>query len=180
VTPAYLAELLKSTASAVLAEHGLDVSALPQTVTVERPRIPEHGDYASNLALQLGKKVGVNPRELAGWLAEALARAEGIAEAEVAGPGFINMRLEASAQATIVNAVIDAGNRFGNSEDLAGHKINLEFVSANPTGPIHIGGTRWPPSATRWAGCCPPRAPTWCANTISTTTAPRSTASPVR
>ena len=143
MTPADLAELLKSTASAVLAEHGLDVSALPQTVTVERPRNPEHGDYASNLALQLGKKVGANPRELAGWLAEALAQADGIAGAEVAGPGFINMRLEASAQATIVNTVLDAGTRFGNSDDLAGHKINLEFVSANPTGPIHIGGTRW-------------------------------------
>ena len=93
MTPADLAELLKSTASVVLAEHGLDVSALPQTVTVERPRNPEHGDYASNLALQLGKKVGTNPRELAGWLAEALAQADGIAGAEVAGPGFINMRL---------------------------------------------------------------------------------------
>jgi arginyl-tRNA synthetase len=143
VTPADLAELLKSTASAVLAEHGLDVSALPQTVTVERPRNPEHGDYASNLALQLGKKVGANPRELARWLAETLAQADGVAGAEVAGPGFINMRLEASAQATIVNTVLDAGTRFGHSDDLARHKINLEFVSANPTGPIHIGGTRW-------------------------------------
>jgi arginyl-tRNA synthetase len=143
VTPADLADLLKSTASAVLAEHGLAVSALPQTVTVERPRNPEHGDYASNLALQLGKKVGANPRELAGWLAEALTQADGIAEAEVAGPGFINMRLEASAQATIVNTVIDAGKSFGHSDALAGHKVNLEFVSANPTGPIHIGGTRW-------------------------------------
>jgi arginyl-tRNA synthetase len=143
VTPADLAELLKTTASAVLAEHGLDVSVLPQAVTVERPRIPEHGDYASNLALQLGKKVGANPRELAGWLAEALAQADGVASVEVAGPGFINMRLEASAQATIVNAVIDAGKSFGHSDALAGHKINLEFVSANPTGPIHIGGTRW-------------------------------------
>jgi arginyl-tRNA synthetase len=143
VTPADLAELLKATATAVLNERGLDVAALPQTVAVERPRVPEHGDYASNLALQLGKKVGANPRELAGWLAEALTKADGIAAAEVAGPGFINMRLEASAQATIVNTVIDAGTRFGHSEALAGQKINLEFVSANPTGPIHIGGTRW-------------------------------------
>jgi arginyl-tRNA synthetase len=143
VTPADLAELLKTTASAVLAQRGLDTAALPPTVTVERPRNPEHGDYASNLALQLGKRVGVNPRELAGWLAEALAQAGGIASAEVAGPGFINMRLEASAQAVIVNNVIDAGRDFGHSDILAGHKINLEFVSANPTGPIHIGGTRW-------------------------------------
>src|SRR2546425_577931 len=98
VTPADLADLLKSTATAVLAEHALDTAALPPAVTVERPRNPEHGDYASNLALQLAKKVGVNPRDLAGWLAEALARADGIASAEVAGPGFINLRLEASAQ----------------------------------------------------------------------------------
>ncbi|QLL06139.1 arginine--tRNA ligase [Mycobacterium vicinigordonae] len=143
MTPADLAELLKITAMAVLAEHDLDVSALPQTVTVERPRNPEHGDYASNLALQLGKKVGANPRELAGWLAEALTNADGIAAAEVAGPGFINMRLETSAQAKIVNDVIDAGSAYGHSGDLKNQKINLEFVSANPTGPIHIGGTRW-------------------------------------
>ncbi|WP_096289576.1 arginine--tRNA ligase [Mycobacterium ahvazicum] len=143
MTPADLAELLKATASAVLAEHGLDASALPATVTVERPRNPEHGDYASNLAMQLGKKVGANPRELAGWLAEALASADGVSSAEVAGPGFINLRLEASAQAKVVNDVIDAGDRYGYSDTLSGTKINLEFVSANPTGPIHIGGTRW-------------------------------------
>ncbi|BDB43839.1 MULTISPECIES: arginine--tRNA ligase [Mycobacterium] len=143
MTPADLAELLKITAMAVLAEHGLDVSALPSTVTVERPRNPEHGDYASNLALQLGKKVGANPRELAGWLAEALANADGIAAAETAGPGFINLRLETSAQAKVVNSVIDAGAAYGHSNDLDAQKINLEFVSANPTGPIHIGGTRW-------------------------------------
>ncbi|MDP7733443.1 arginine--tRNA ligase [Mycobacterium paragordonae] len=143
MTPADLAELLKTTATAVLAEHDLDVSALPPTVTVERPRNPDHGDYASNLALQVAKKVGANPRELAGWLAEALAQADGIASAEVAGPGFINLRLEASTQAKIVTEVIDAGEAFGHSETLKAQKINLEFVSANPTGPIHIGGTRW-------------------------------------
>jgi arginyl-tRNA synthetase len=143
VTPADLAELLNTTAAAVLGERGLDAAALPPTVTVERPRNPEHGDYASNLALQLGKKVGANPRELAGWLAAALSQADGIASAEVAGPGFINLRLEASAQAVVVTNVIDAGDRFGQSDALAGRHINLEFVSANPTGPIHIGGTRW-------------------------------------
>ena len=143
MTPADLAELLKITAAAVLAEHDLDTSALPATVTVERPRNPEHGDYATNLALQLGKKVGVNPRELAGWLAPALADADGIASAEVAGPGFVNLRLDASAQGVVVNNVIDAGKNYGDSDVFGGQKVNLEFVSANPTGPIHIGGTRW-------------------------------------
>ena len=143
MTPADLAELLKITAAAVLAEHDLDTSALPAAVTVERPRNPEHGDYATNLALQLGKKVGVNPRELAGWLAPALADADGIASAEVAGPGFVNLRLDASAQGVVVNNVIDAGKNYGDSDAFSGQKVNLEFVSANPTGPIHIGGTRW-------------------------------------
>jgi arginyl-tRNA synthetase len=143
VTPADLAELLKITAAAVLAEHGLDTSALPVTVTVERPRNPEHGDYATNLALQLGKKVGANPRELAGWLATALTDQAGIAAADVAGPGFVNLRIEASAQGVIVNNVLAGGPNYGDSGVLKGQNINLEFVSANPTGPIHIGGTRW-------------------------------------
>jgi arginyl-tRNA synthetase len=143
VTPADLAELLKITAAAVLAQHDLDTAALPPTVTVERPRNPEHGDYATNLALQLGKKVGVNPRELAGWLVAALTDVVAIASADVAGPGFVNLRIAASAQGVIINNVVDAGANYGHSDTLAGQKVNLEFVSANPTGPIHIGGTRW-------------------------------------
>jgi arginyl-tRNA synthetase len=143
VTPADLAELLKTTAASVLAERGLDAAALPETVTVERPRNPEHGDYATNLALQLAKKVGTNPREFAGWLAEALTSADGIAAADVAGPGFVNLRIEASAQGVIIANVLAAGAGFGHSTALAETNVNLEFVSANPTGPIHIGGTRW-------------------------------------
>ncbi|NDJ91062.1 arginine--tRNA ligase [Mycolicibacter kumamotonensis] len=143
MTPADLAELLKTTAAAVLAEHDLDPAALPAAVTVERPRNPEHGDYATNLALQLGKKVGVNPRELAGWLADAVTQADGVASAETAGPGFVNIRLDASAQGTIVANIVAAGTDYGHSSEFDGLNVNLEFVSANPTGPIHIGGTRW-------------------------------------
>jgi arginyl-tRNA synthetase len=143
VTPADLAELLKNTAAAVLVEHGLDIVALPETVVIERPRNPEHGDYATNLALQLGKKVGVNPRQLGEWLAEALINADGIADASIAGPGFVNLRIEASAQSVVVLNVLGGGASYGTSEELKGRHINLEFVSANPTGPIHIGGTRW-------------------------------------
>ena len=143
MTPADLAELLANTAAAVLAEHGLDPAALPAAVTVERPRNPEHGDYATNLALQIAKKAGANPRELAGWLATALRGADGIASAEVAGPGFVNLRIKAAAQGAIVTAVLNAGEAYGHSSMLAGQRVNLEFVSANPTGPIHIGGTRW-------------------------------------
>ncbi len=143
MTPADLAELLRGTAAKVLAEHGLDVSVLPATLTVERPRNPEHGDYATNVAMQVAKKAGTNPRDLATWLAAALTAADGIESAEVAGPGFLNIRLAADAQGAIVAKALAEGAAYGAGDSLAGKRINLEFVSANPTGPIHLGGTRW-------------------------------------
>jgi len=143
MTPADLATLIKESAIKVMDDHDLDSSVLPETVTVERPRNPEHGDYATNVALQVAKKAGANPRELGGWLAEALADNDAIAEAAVAGPGFINIRLAADAQGEIVAQILRAGKEYGSNDSFAGKKVNLEFVSANPTGPIHLGGTRW-------------------------------------
>ncbi|MEJ5928133.1 arginine--tRNA ligase [Corynebacterium sp. H128] len=143
MTPADLGSLIKSTATEVLASRGLDTSVLPAEVVVERPRNPEHGDYATNLALQIAKKVGANPRELATWLAEALQLSDAIAEADIAGPGFLNIRLNAAAQGGIVQSILDAGEKYGSSDAYQGLRVNLEFVSANPTGPIHLGGTRW-------------------------------------
>jgi arginyl-tRNA synthetase len=143
VTPAALADLVRAVAVDVLTSRDLDTSALPPAATVERPRNPEHGDYATNLALQVAKKVGVPPRDLAGWLAEALRTRDGIAGAEIAGPGFINLRIAADAQGDIVRQVLTQRESYGHGDLLAGRKINLEFVSANPTGPLHLGGTRW-------------------------------------
>ena len=143
MNPEDLSALIKDTAAAVLTEHELDSSVLPETVTVERPRNPEHGDYATNLALQVAKKAGTQPRELAQWLADALAGNDAIDEASIAGPGFLNIRLAAAAQGAIVSQVLEAGEAFGRNTTFQGMKINLEFVSANPTGPIHLGGTRW-------------------------------------
>ncbi|UGT39403.1 arginine--tRNA ligase [Nocardia yamanashiensis] len=143
MTPADLADLLRATAAKVLVERGSDPAVLPDEVKVERPRNPEHGDYATNVALQVGKKAGINPREFANLLAEALSDAEGIEVAEVAGPGFLNIRLAKAAQGAIVEKILAAGAKYGTADALAGTKINLEFVSANPTGPIHLGGTRW-------------------------------------
>jgi arginyl-tRNA synthetase len=143
VTPAALAELIRTTAADVLTTRGLDAAALPAAVTVERPRNPEHGDYANNIALRSGKKIGVAPRELAGWLAEALGARDEIDSAEVAGPGFLNLRLAPDAQGAIVREVLAAGDAYGHGEELSGRNINLEFVSANPTGPLHLGATRW-------------------------------------
>jgi arginyl-tRNA synthetase len=143
VTPAALADLVRSAAVDVLTSRDLDHSALPLSVTIERPRNPEHGDYATNLALQVAKKVGVAPREFAGWLVDALSGQDGIAAADVAGPGFINLRIAAAAQGDLVRQVLRAGKSYGSGELMAGRKVNLEFVSANPTGPLHLGGTRW-------------------------------------
>jgi len=143
VTPALLADLVRAAASDVLTRRGLDLAALPDDVGVERPRNPEHGDYATNVALRTAKKVGVPPRELAGWLADELAAREGIASAEVAGPGFINLRLAADAQGAVVGEILAAGPAYGTGEDHAARNVNLEFVSANPTGPLHLGHTRW-------------------------------------
>lgn len=143
MTPADLAALLSSVTRTVVADHDLDTSLVPDAVVIERPRHADHGDYATNVALQLGKKLGVNPRELAGWLADAFAAADGIAKAEVAGPGFVNIWLAAAAQNTVVATVLDRGTQYGRGDEFADKVINLEFVSANPTGPIHLGGTRW-------------------------------------
>jgi arginyl-tRNA synthetase len=143
VTPALLADLVRATASEVLADRGLDAAALPDDVGVERPRNPEHGDYATNVAMRTAKKAGVAPRELAGWLATALAAREGIDAAEVAGPGFINLRLASDAQGALVGEVLRAGDAYGTGDEYAGRAVNLEFVSANPTGPLHLGHTRW-------------------------------------
>ncbi|GAB3133010.1 arginine--tRNA ligase [Amycolatopsis stemonae] len=143
MTPAALADLVRSSAVQVLAARGIDDAVLPEQVTIERPRNPDHGDYATNLALQVAKKAGLKPRDFAEALAEAVSADDGVDSAEVAGPGFLNFRLAAAAQGDIVRQVLDAGAAYGRGDALAGTKINLEFVSANPTGPIHLGGTRW-------------------------------------
>ncbi|MEV0395380.1 arginine--tRNA ligase [Polymorphospora rubra] len=143
MTPAKLAEVVLAAAHAVFDQRGLDPSVLPDVTTVERPRNPEHGDYASTLAMQLAKRVGVPPRDLAASLAEQLNRTPGIKSVEIAGPGFLNLRLDAAAAGQLAREVVEAGPTYGHSARLAGQKINLEFVSANPTGPVHIGGVRW-------------------------------------
>jgi len=130
-------------ARAVLDERDLDIDVLPSTLTLDRPRNPDHGDYAANLALQVAKRVDLQSRELAAAIADKLGAREGIKSVEVAGPGFLNIRLDAAAAGQIAAVVVTQGSGYGRSAVLAGQRINLEFVSANPTGPIHIGGVRW-------------------------------------
>ncbi|HWG25679.1 arginine--tRNA ligase [Actinospica sp.] len=112
-------------------------------VTVERPKNRDHGDYATNVALQLAKPAGRPPRAVAELIAPRLAEIAGIESADVAGPGFINVTLDVAVQGELARTIVLAGAEYGHTDTFAGQKINLEFISANPTGPIHIGGVRW-------------------------------------
>ena len=113
------------------------------SVRVERPKNRDHGDWATNIALQISKKVGKNPREVAQILAARITEIAGVASVDIAGPGFLNITLDAAAAGELAKTIVEQGSAFGTNETLAGQTINLEFVSANPTGPIHLGGTRW-------------------------------------
>jgi arginyl-tRNA synthetase len=134
--------VLQEAVARIVREH---VPQLPDVaVTVERPRDPAHGDYATNAALVLAKAARRNPRELASQIGVALeaALAGLIERPEIAGPGFINVRLTAAARQRVVAAVLAAADRYGQSDARAGERIIVEFVSANPTGPLHVGHGR--------------------------------------
>ncbi|MCH6469733.1 arginine--tRNA ligase [Sinomonas terrae] len=139
-------EELSSAISACLADAvragELAVDA-PEEVRVERPKNREHGDWATNIALQLAKKAGMNPRALAEVLAGRLSSFNGVKSVEVAGPGFLNITLDAAAAGALAKIIVEAGPVYGRNNALGGHVVNMEFVSANPTGPLHIGHTRW-------------------------------------
>jgi arginyl-tRNA synthetase len=144
MTPEALAALITATVSG-LAEGGQ--LGLPDghtvSAAVERPKNREHGDYATNVAMTLARPAKLPPRAIGEMLAAALAGVPGIASAEVAGPGFVNITLEAATQGGVAARIVEAADRFGTAETLAGRTINVEFISANPTGPIHLGHTRW-------------------------------------
>ncbi|MFF1541183.1 arginine--tRNA ligase [Microbacterium sp. NPDC058269] len=112
-------------------------------IVLERPRNRDHGDWSSNIAMRLAKPFGTNPRELAQQIVDGLAALDGIASAEVAGPGFINIRLDAAAAGALAKVIVDAGAAYGTNTSQEGVSVNVEFVSANPTGPLHIAHTRW-------------------------------------
>jgi arginyl-tRNA synthetase len=143
VNPSQLADAVLAAAATALADLGRDSSVLPATTSVERPRHPGHGDYASALALQVAKKAGLPPRELAQQIADRLAAHPAIESAEVAGGGFVNIRLRAAAAASVAGVIVRQGLAYGRGTALADRRMNLEFVSSNPTGPVHIGSVRW-------------------------------------
>ncbi|MBM7805630.1 arginyl-tRNA synthetase [Geodermatophilus bullaregiensis] len=142
MTPEQLRDLVRTAVGAVV-ERGTLAVAVPDDVLVERPKNPEHGDYATNVALRLAKPAGMPPRAVADLLAEELRAQPGVARVDVAGPGFLNVTLARGALGRIAVDAVTAGEAYGRTDELAGRRLNLEFVSANPTGPVHIGAVRW-------------------------------------
>ncbi len=116
---------------------------MPDEVRVERPKGRDHGDWSTNLALQLAKGAGLPPRDLAQLLATRLAATAGVKAVDVAGPGFLNITLDAASAGELARTVVEEGGSYGHNDSEAGHVINLEYISANPTGPLHLGHTRW-------------------------------------
>jgi arginyl-tRNA synthetase len=146
VTPEQLSETIVSALTSLSDRGAVTLpGGVPAEVQVQRPKVRDHGDYATNIALQLGKQAGVPPRELAELLAAELKESDLVAGVDVAGPGFINITVAAAAQGEVARDIVEAGMSYGGSDAFAGKRINLEFVSANPTGPVHIGGARWAP-----------------------------------
>jgi len=115
----------------------------PASIVLERPKNRDHGDYATSIALQLAKAAGKNPREIATILQSAIASIAGVSKVDIAGPGFINITLDRANQAELVRTILSNRYEYGRGAALTGVKINLEFISANPTGPLHLGHTRW-------------------------------------
>ncbi|MBP1325670.1 arginyl-tRNA synthetase [Leucobacter exalbidus] len=143
MTPQELATALARILTEIVAARGLDLVVTEQDTPVERPKNREHGDWASNAAMKFAKRMGVNPRELAQEITAKAAEIEGVAKAEIAGPGFINITLDAASAGETARRVVEQGANYGRTETLKGQNINLEYVSANPTGPLHMGHTRW-------------------------------------
>jgi arginyl-tRNA synthetase len=142
VTPSALAAAVRDVVVAAVEAGELAVTP-PAEVVVERPRVREHGDYATSVALQLAKPAGRPPREVAELLAARLRGVDGIADVAVAGPGFLNLRLAQGSLGQVARTVVAVGAGFGTNDSAAGQSVNLEFVSANPTGPVHVGHMRW-------------------------------------
>ena len=144
MTPEHLSATVRDVLAETLATGEVTLpDGVPENVVVERPRNRDHGDYATNVALQLAKSAGTAPRHLAELLATRLRKVDGIDMVEVAGPGFLNITVSVAAQGELARIIVDAGERFGSGDLMTGERVNLEFVSANPTGPLHLGGTRW-------------------------------------
>ncbi len=142
MTPEQLSAAIRTALTDAVAAGDLAVD-VPAEVRVERPRNRDHGDWSTNIALQLAKLAGMPPREVAGLLADRLGRVDGVKAVDIAGPGFLNITVDAASAGELARSIVESGAAYGRNDSEAGHVINLEFISANPTGPLHLGHTRW-------------------------------------
>ena len=145
MTPQDLAHHIQTAVKSAITSGSLELSPddIPQQIVVERPKNPQHGDWATNIALQISKKAGLNPRATAEILLPLVQQIPGVAAADIAGPGFINLKISAQSQGELAAKIVLQGGNYGRGTKLTGQKINVEFISANPTGPLHLGHTRW-------------------------------------
>lgn len=143
MTPEELSTAISACVAAAVAEQLLPAVAGQTQVQVERPRSREHGDWATNIAMVLAKPAGKSPRDIATDLVARIEKIPGVKSANIAGPGFINVFIDAAATAKLATEIISAGSMYGNTDSLVDEVINIEFISANPTGPLHLGHTRW-------------------------------------
>ncbi len=145
MTPDQLSEVIRAAVLAAAGDGALAIAEadVPDTIVVERPKNPDHGDYATNVAMRLAKPAGVAPREVAQELLGRIAATDGVDSVEIAGPGFLNIRLAAAAAGALAEQIVSTGGTYGHGDTLAGQAFNVEFISANPTGPLHLGHTRW-------------------------------------
>ncbi len=144
VTPEQLSSTIHAVITDLVARGDVGASVqIPDQIVVERPKNRDHGDYATNIALQLAKPAGIPPRQLAELVASGLRGADGVSGVEIAGPGFLNITVEAAAQGEVAAQIVTAAEGYGSGDALSGTTVNVEFISANPTGPLHLGHTRW-------------------------------------
>ena len=142
MTPEELSKTIKKSLESLISAKKIAVSDIPE-IKIERPKNKDHGDYASNIALMVAKPAGVNPREVAQLLVDELSKTPAFKKVEIAGPGFLNFTLESASLGEVVKTIIKEANKYGHTNTLQGQNINVEFISANPTGPLHLGHTRW-------------------------------------
>lgn len=143
MTPEQLSSEIRSCVAAAVEEKQLPESAGQLAVQVERPKSREHGDWATNVAMVLAKSAGRSPRAVAEDLLHRIEKIPGVKSASIAGPGFINIFIDPAATAKLAVEIISQNQKYGIGNLLTGNKINIEFISANPTGPLHLGHTRW-------------------------------------
>ena len=142
MTPEELSKTIKESLESLVASQKLDLPEIPE-IKIERPKSKEHGDFSSNIALMVSKSAGKNPREVAQLLVQELSKNPGIKKVDIAGPGFLNFTLDSASLGELAKSILEQADKYGHTKILENETINIEFISANPTGPLHLGHTRW-------------------------------------